>query len=144
MAAIGTSGWIALSLAAMLCGCAAGGASRADGDTDVTLTIANIGTAPLRCTILFGHWVEQGAGTVAPGATLAVSMRRQAADGALYVPRYDGRRMYVENLVCGPLSDWWVRRADLPLLPVRAGAAARFGADCRMAARAECTALVPR
>lgn len=111
-------------------------------DVTVTLAVANDGDEALRCTILFGHWVEQGAGTIALGGLLEVAFRRQGSDGALYVPRYDGRRMMVENLVCGPLQQWWERRADIPLLPLRAGAASRFHASCRVADRATCTAPV--
>ncbi len=132
----------ALLLAGLLGACAA--APAADGgDLDVSLTVANDGAAPLRCMLIFGHWVELDAGQIAPGGSLAVALRRQASDGALYVPRYDGRKMMLENLVCGPLRDWWPRRADIPLLPLRATAAPRFAASCHLTGgadgRAVCT-----
>lgn len=114
------------------------------GDERVILAIANEGAEALRCTILFGHWVEQGAGTIAPGGTLEIAMRRQHADGALYVPRADGRKMMMENVICGPLSGWWERRADVSLLTLRADAARRFAASCRMETRARCTGPVPQ
>ena len=113
-------------------------------DQDVRIAVANDGAEPLRCTILFGHWVEQDAGTVAPGDVLDVPMRRQASDGALYVSRYDGRKMMVENLVCGPLEQWWERRSDIALLSVRAGTAQHFSAVCRITDRARCSALAPK
>ena len=47
--------------------------------------------------------------------------------------------MMIESLVCGPLQDWWERRADISLLPLRAGAERRFDASCIMADRARCT-----
>lgn len=131
---------IAVLLALAVAGCTSHRWSSAGtADETVTLVVANDGTEALRCTILFGHWVEQGAGSVAPGDVLAVAFHRQASDGAIYVPRYDGRRMMVENLICGPLAQWWERRADIPLLPLRAGSAQRFRASCRITDRATCT-----
>jgi hypothetical protein len=109
----------------------------------VRIEIANAAGEPLRCTILFGHWVEQGAGTAGPGGVLDVAMWRQPSDGALYVPRYDGRKMMVENLVCGPLEQWWERRSDIPLLLPRAGAARTYRASCEITDRARCSAPVP-
>jgi hypothetical protein len=131
---------VAVLLALAVAGCTSHRWSSAGtADETVTLAVANDGAEVLRCTILFGHWVEQGAGTVAPGDVLAVEFRRQESDGALYVPRYDGRKMMVENLICGPLEQWWERRADIPLLPLRAGTAQRFQASCRIMDRATCT-----
>jgi hypothetical protein len=108
--------------AGLLTGCAT--------SAPVSLTVANDAGEPLRCTILFGHWIEQDAGTVASGDRLLVAMRRQDEDGALYVERGDGRRMMVENLVCGPLDDWWERHDDIALLPLRASPAHSFDARC--------------
>ena len=103
------------------------------------MAVVNDGSEPLRCTILFGHWVEQGVGTVDVGTVLNISMRRQASDGALYVPRYDGRKMMVENLVCGPLENWWERRSDIALLPLRAGGVQQLRTVCRVVGRARCS-----
>ncbi len=113
-------------------------------DDRVTLAIANDGAEALRCTILFGHWVEQGIGKIAAGDVVEVAMWRQRSDGALYVPRADGRRMMIENMVCGPLSGWWERRADIPLLTLRASAARRFASSCRMETRARCDGPAPQ
>lgn len=128
-----------LTVAAMasLGGCAGQGGTTAD--VPVRLAIDNRGSEPLRCTILFGHWVEQGVGTIAPGEIAEVAMWRQHGDGALYVPRTDGRKMMMENLVCGPSTGWWERRADIPLLGLRAGTSLRFTATCRVEARALCS-----
>lgn len=138
--------WIGFGL--MLAGLAACSPQRwatsAPETVEVGLSIANEGATPLRCTILFGHWVEQGIGTVMPGDRLDVVMRRQRSDGALFVPRDDGRRMMVENLICGPMTGWWERRADIALLPVRASGQTRFDVACRMGSRALCTDPAPR
>ncbi len=112
-------------------------------DVEVTLRLANAGDEPLRCGILFGHWVEQDLGRVPPGGALDIVLRRQSADGGLFVPRAaDGRRMMVENLICGPLAGWWERRADVTLLPLRAGKAVHFDATCAVGTRTRCSAPV--
>lgn len=108
-------------------------------DESVVIAIYNDSNTELRCTILFGHWVEQKVGTIAPGASLDIAMQRQGSDGALFVPRYDGRKMMVENLVCGPLVDWWERRADIPLLALRGGSETRFATACSVSGRTRCT-----
>lgn len=105
----------------------------------VSLAVYNASSQPLRCTILFGHWIEQGAGAVLPEQGLRVALRRQNEDGALYIRRDDGRKMMIENFVCGPVEDWWERRADIPLLPLRTSGEQDFVAFCRMEDRAECT-----
>ena len=102
------------------------------GSAPVELMVANNAAEPMRCAIFFGHWVERDAGVIPPGGTLRVALRRQPDDGALYVARDDGRRMMVENLICGPLDGWWERRADVPLLPIRAGGERTFSAACGM------------
>lgn len=113
-------------------------------DDSVILAVANDGAEELRCTILFGHWVELGVGSIAPGGVVEIAMRRQRGDGALYVPRADGRKMMMENVICGPLSGWWERRADIPLLTLRADPARRFDASCRMETRTRCSGPVPQ
>lgn len=142
---IGAARGTLLALAATsLLGCAATRETTAQQAAHpVVLSLANAGTLPLRCTILFGHWVEQGVGEIPPGEVLEIEVRRQAGDGALFVPRGDGRRMMVENLICGPPTDWWTRRADLSLLPVRSGTAPAYAARCRLDVRARCSAFVP-
>lgn len=108
-------------------------------DQGVVIAVRNESTTALRCTILFGHWVEQTVGTISPGASLDIGLQRQGSDGALFVGRDDGRKMMVENLVCGPLADWWERRGDIPLVAVRAGGATRFTAVCTVSGKTRCT-----
>ena len=134
-----STAWVALALvAATLSACTAHRVPTKAQDEEVVLSLRNVGEKTLRCTILFGHWVEQGVGSIAPGAPLSIELWRQASDGALYVPRYDGRRMMIENLICGPLTDWWTRRADVSLLPLRGGAARRYTASCAVSAQTIC------
>jgi hypothetical protein len=140
VASPGIVGLVAVLLGLTIAGCTSHRWSNAGAaDDDVTLVVANGGDQALRCTILFGHWVEQGIGTIAPGDVAEITMWRQRSDGALYVPRADGRKMMMENLVCGPLTGWWERRADIPLLALRAGTARHFAATCHMETCARCS-----
>jgi hypothetical protein len=108
-------------------------------DEAVVLSLRNDSGEPLRCRILFGHWVEQDLGHIAPGTERELALRRQRSDGALFLPRdSDGRRMMIENLVCGPSQGWWERRADISLVPLRAGAEPHFVTSCVVTDRVHC------
>jgi hypothetical protein len=68
-------------------------------DRPVTLSLANAGPEPLRCRLMFGHWVDRDLGALAPGASTDVAMTQAASDGALYVLRADGeRKMMIETI----------------------------------------------
>jgi hypothetical protein len=76
-------------------------------DTAVTIDLANSGAEPLRCQLIYGHWVERGLGEIAPGASVKLELMRAAADGGLYNMRPDGqKKMMVENVICGRLVGW--------------------------------------
>jgi len=96
----------------------------------------------LRCMILFGHWITQDVGPIPPGASAEVSMWRGQPAGALYIPRFDGRKMMIENLVCGSDSAWAETYDQIPLLPLRDSAAAGFRTACRPAGKIACSAPV--
>ena len=108
-------------------------------DAGVELVIANAGDQPLRCMILFGHWVTQDVGPIAAGGSATVSMWRGQPPGALYIPRFDGRKMMIENLICGSDADWAETYDQVPMQTVRDGAAARLRTDCRLAGKVACT-----
>jgi len=99
---------------------------------DVTLSIANDGDEPIRCLILFAHWVVTEAGTIPPGGDLAIAMSRQDSDGALWIARADGRRMMMETVECGAAARWADTRGQVPLLPARAGRDAGYRSTCRL------------
>ena len=101
-------------------------------DQAVTLSIANEGGEPLRCTIMFAHFVVMDVEPIPPGADLAVAMFRQEGDGALWIPRADGRRMMIETIDCGAVSRWAATRGQISLLPARAGRDMRYSARCRL------------
>lgn len=98
----------------------------------VTLSIANEGDEPIRCLILFAHWVVTEAGTIPPGGELAVAMSRQDSDGALWIARADGRRMMIETVACGAAARWGETRGQISLLPARAGRDAGYRSTCRL------------
>jgi len=110
---------------------------------DVTLSIANDGDEPIRCLILFAHWVVTEAGTIPPGGALAVAMSRQDSDGALWIARADGRRMMIETVQCGAAARWAETRGQIPLLPARAGRDAAYRTTCRLGGTVVCADPAP-
>ena len=110
---------------------------------DVTLSIANDGDEPIRCLILFAHWVVTEAGTIPPGGALAVAMSRQDSDGALWIARADGRRMMIETVQCGAGARWAETRGQIPLLPARAGRDAAYRTTCRLGGVVVCADPAP-
>jgi len=111
-------------------------------DPAVALSIRNDGPVALRCMILFGHWITQDVGPILPWASANVSMWRGQPAGALYIPRFDGRKMMIENLVCGSDAAWAETYDQIPLLPLRDSAAGGFRTACRPAGRIACSAPV--
>src|SRR5262245_41793363 len=110
---------------------------------DVTLSIANDSLEPMRCQILFAHFVVMEAGTIAPSGELAIAMSRQDSDGALWIARADGRRMMIETVECGAASRWAETRGQIPLLPARAGRDAGYRTTCRLGASVVCADPAP-
>ncbi|MDY0884349.1 hypothetical protein ACFPL7_00825 [Dongia soli] len=115
----------------------------ASADLQTSLTIRNDGGEALKCVILFGHWVTSDIADIAPGQTGEVKIMRAAKDGALYVPRFDGRPMMIERIACGRTAGWWESIGDVPLLPLREKAEAASETRCRLSDRAVCTTPQP-
>ena len=110
---------------------------------NITLSIANDSPEPMRCLILFAHWVVTEAGTIPPGDALAVAMSRQDSDGALWIARADGRRMMIETIACGAAGRWAQTRGQVPLLPARAGRDAGYRTTCRLGSTVVCADPAP-
>lgn len=101
----GIARWVMSAALMVLAACASKPGNIADHA--VRIDLRNAGAEPLRCQLIFGHWVERGLGEIAPGAAIRLDLMRAAEDGGLYVMRYDGqRRMMVENVICGGLENW--------------------------------------
>lgn len=109
-----------------------------DGDSLVDLDLINGDGQPLRCVTVLAHFVSLPDLVIEPGATRRVSYYRGIADGTLYVLRDDGRRMMVENLLCGRTDDWDATRGEVPLLRVRASTSPHVVMTCRVAGRLQC------
>lgn len=129
-------------LSAFLCLAIAARPAFAATDLKTVLSIRNDSGEPLKCVILYGHWITTDIAEIAPGSVQHVDIMRAAKDGALYIPRFDGRRMMIERIACGRVDSWWESSGDIPLLPLREAAEASSETRCRLAARADCS--VPR
>jgi hypothetical protein len=100
-------------------------------DWPVTLSLANAGTEPLRCRLMFGHWVDRDLGALAPGASTALSMTQAASDGALYVLRADGeRKMMIETIQCAQSGDWMASFGQVDFAPIRSRRVQAIEASC--------------
>ncbi|MEZ5829566.1 MAG: hypothetical protein R3D05_00120 [Dongiaceae bacterium] len=100
-------------------------------DQPVTLSLTNAGAQPIRCRLMFGHWVDRDLGELAPGASTSLSMMQAAADGALYVMRADGqRRMMIETIQCAGPGDWMQSFGQVDFAPVRSRRAQAIEAIC--------------
>lgn len=108
-------------------------------DQKTRLVIHNDGGEALKCVILFGHWVTLDIAEVAPAKSVTVEIMRQAKDGGLYVPRFDGRHMMVERIACGRASQMWESSGDIPLLGLRATLVPASESHCTLGAHVTCT-----
>jgi hypothetical protein len=100
-------------------------------DRPVSLALANAGTEPLHCRLMFGHWVDRDLGALAPGASTTLAMTQAASDGALYILRADGeRKMMVETIQCAPSGDWMQTFGQVDFAPIRSRRAQAIEASC--------------
>ena len=121
------AGWSALAIiTALALASPLSPAWAAEPDAQVTLSITNEAQEPLRCQIMFAHFVVTEAGTIPPAGKLAIALSRQDSDGALWIARADGRRMMIETIECGAAARWAETRGQIPLLPARAGRESRY------------------
>lgn len=130
---------VAFCLALTASFCLASGAARAADDLKTTLVIRNDSGEPLKCTILFGHWVTLDIADIPAGGKGQIEIMRATKDGALYVPRFDGRHMMVERIACGRVRAWWESLGDIPLLGLRATAKPFSETHCRLQDHAQCS-----
>jgi len=120
------------------------GTARADtGLEQVELTILNQDTSTIRCVVVLAHFVSHDVPVIVPGARATLSMMRDPGDGSLSLDRHDGRRMMVENVLCGRASDWTATRSDVPMLALRAEGVLVWETACRVRDRLVCTQPAP-
>ncbi len=112
-------------------------------DPEVLIQISNARAEPLQCRMMFGHWVDRDLG-VATATGIAVKVRQQPQDGALYMMRDDGaRRMMVENIFCARPDDWQATVGQVDLATVRTARPKEVWISCALpesGARVTCTA----
>lgn len=112
--------------AALLAACVSG-----PKDEPVSLSLTNAGSSPLRCRLMFGHWVDRDLGELAPGAVTDLAMMQAAADGALYVMRADGQRqMMIETIQCALSGRWMESFGQVDFAPIRSLRARAIEASC--------------
>ena len=123
-----------LILSVSLAACQTEPSAPANGtDPEVKVTLANTGGEPLRCRLMFGHWVDRDLGFIAPDDSVSFMVTQQAADGALYVMRSDGqRRMMIENILCAIDGDWQATVGQVDLGPARSTRESGIAARCAL------------
>jgi hypothetical protein len=115
-----------LLFAALLSSCASG-----TQDQPVALSLSNAGAEPLRCRLMFGHWVDRDLGALAPGAATGLPVTQAAGDGALYVMRSDGaRKMMIETIQCAQAGNWMQNFGQVDFAPIRSRRASLVEASC--------------
>ena len=126
-------GWLLMVLGVILAAGCTGRRAAMVGDPTVHVQLANAGAAPLRCRIMFGHWVNRDLGTLAPGAETGFDMQQSPKDGALYIMRADGqRRMMIENLFCVRDGGPQATEGQVDLAPARSARPREIMATCAM------------
>lgn len=112
--------------AALLSSCTA-----APQDQPVILSLTNTGAEPLRCRLMFGHWVDRDLGELPPAAATEIAMSQAAGDGALYVMRSDGaRKMMIETIQCAQPGKWMQSFGQVDFAPIRSRRARTIEASC--------------
>jgi len=124
---------LALAILALLGEGAAWADEPAADDRALQLSLANAGAVPLHCRLMFGHWVEQDLGLLAPGGSVDLAISQAAHDGALYILRADGqRRMMIETIICGRDGDWMTSYGQVDFAPARSARPGRIEASCAL------------
>lgn len=125
--------WAAASL--LYTGPALAGGEAPAALAPVTLTIRNDSPETLRCAAVLAHFMSETLGAIGPGDHLAVTLRRDAATGALALAPRAGRDVPLENILCGRDTAWTASKGEMPLSALRAGPAGRYEAHCDLSER---------
>ena len=113
-------------------------------DPEVRIHIANAGTQPIQCRVMFGHWVDRDLGIVTTNE-VSVTVQQQPKDGALYVLRDDGQRlMMVENIYCAQPDNWQATVGQMDLAVVRRERPKEVSVSCTLPATGRVTCSEPK
>ena len=118
----------------------AGMASEPTGESaPVRLEVVNgTKTQRLACQIVLAHFVTQELAQIAAGEAAVILLRRDVDDGTLIYQRNGGRRMAVENILCGIADNWRATRNDLNISELREGRHAELKINCATANALSC------
>ena len=98
-------------------------------------------TSRLACQLVLAHFVTQDIKPIPAGGETAIALERDLDDGTLIYRHDGGRRMAVENILCGLATNWWATRANLDLAALRAGQHARLRIICEAPKALSCRAV---
>jgi len=97
----------------------------------VRLEIVNATAASrLACQLVLAHFVTQDLAPISAGDETVVLLSRDVDEGTLIYQSDGGRRMAVENILCGLAGNWRATRADLNIAELRAGQRANMRIVC--------------
>ncbi|MDP6590752.1 MAG: hypothetical protein QF449_05135 [Alphaproteobacteria bacterium] len=135
-------GLMALAMMALAMMPGAGLATEPTGPSaPVRLEIVNATAAPhLLCRLVLAHFVTEDLAPIGAGDEAVIELRRDADDGTLIYRPGGGRRMAVENILCGLAGNWQASRADLNLAELRGGQRAHLRITCERPQAFSCKA----
>ncbi len=96
-------------------------------------------TSRLACQLVLAHFVTQDLAPISAGDESVISLDRELDDGTLIYRHDGGRRMAVENILCGIAANWRATRADLNIAELRAGRRANLRIICQQPKALSCT-----
>jgi hypothetical protein len=85
------------------------------GLIEIPFVARNSATREISCAVSLAHWYSAELGRAAPGAEIAASFWRDAADGTLYLLNEVGDRMAVQMAWCGFAGASWESRSVVTL-----------------------------
>ena len=98
-------------------------------------------TSRLACQLVLAHFVTQDIAPIPAGGETTIALERDLDDGTLIYRHDGGRRMAVENILCGVANNWQATRADLNLATLRGGQRASLRIICEAPKALSCTAV---
>ncbi len=105
----------------------------------VRLEIVNAtATSRLGCQLVLAHFVTLDLAPILAGDETVITLDRDLNDGTLIYRHDGGRRMAVENILCGIAANWRATRADLNIAELRAGRRANLRIICQQPKALSC------
>lgn len=119
----------------------AGAAEPSGPSAPVKLEIINGTKTPgLICQLVLAHFVTEDIAEISTGEGVVIALHRDLDDGTLIYRHGGGRRMAVENILCGLADNWRATRNDLNLARLRGGDSADVKYICATPEALSCKA----